>query len=196
MNAAEFDKIMNTVQATYGHKISDETRRVVWERVLHVPGKHVDAIVARLCDYETLPKAFNIGKGILDAYKALDPQGAGLAGEDNGRWVNGCPECDPGPWKGQIVYFTRTSDGQVAKHFIPCACCQTSSIRKGTRASLAAQGFMVPPCQGEVTRWYLRMAKANNPELFTRTDGAYGALLNDFGRMAKAADPNPARVAA
>lgn len=188
MNSAEFDKIINTIQATYGHKISSDTRVVVWERSKHIPGKHVDAIVARLCDYETLPKAFNVGKAILDAYKVLDPQGSGLSGEDNGRWVNDCPECDPGLWKGQIVYFTRTSDGKIAKRIMPCACCQPNSVRKGTRATLIAQGFMVPPNQNEVTRWYWHMAKANNPDLFARLDGTYGSLLGDMGRMAKAAD--------
>lgn len=192
MNTAEFDKIMNTVQAVYGHKISDETRRVTWDRVQHVPSRHVDSIVARLCDYETLPRAFNIGKAILAAFNALDPQGAGLAGDESGRWINSCSECDPGRWKGQIVYFTRSSSGQIIKHSMPCACCQPSSARKGTRASLIAQGFMVPPSQDEVSRWYWHMAKTNNAELFARVEGVYGELLCDMGRMAQATLPSRA----
>lgn len=164
MNAAEFDRIMNTVQATYGHKISDATRVVVWERVLHIPSKHVDSIVARLCDFETLPKAFNIGKAILSAYAALDPSGAGLAGEEPGKWANSCPECDPGRWKGQIVYFTRSANGRILKHYIPCAVCQQSSVRKATRASLTAEGYMVPPSPADVGAWYFRMFRANNAE--------------------------------
>lgn len=186
MNWNEFEILLASVQATFQAKpFSVETKARWFDKVRDVSSKHCVEITKRIEDMERLPG--NLSKAILDIASVLDP----AQSEESGKWANPCPECDPGRWKGQIVYFTRLTDGRIAKHFTDCALCRPASANKGTRKELAAIGVMVPPTPGDVGAWYFRMFKANNPGATSGSGHDFSGMLGDKRRAALAASETP-----
>lgn len=188
MNRHEFDAIAEAVSASFGKPINQATKDRTFERVQRVPSKHVKAITEYIENLEKFPA--NLGNSIFSAWSAVAPQEAN-GDEDQGKWTNTCSECDPGPWKGLIVCWSRREDGTLAKFKYPCAVCQPSSARKSTRAELAAIGLMVPPNQAAVKYWHWRAFRANWKELAERVDTMFGGMLIDPRRMMLAAGETP-----
>lgn len=183
MNWNEFEILLASVQATFpGTKpFSTDSKHRWFEKVRDVSSSHCVEITKRIEDMDRLPG--NLGKAILDIAGVLAP----AQGEDAGKWHNTCPECDPGRWKGQIVYFTRLTDGRIAKHFTDCALCRPASANKSTRRELAAIGVMVPPTPNDVGAWYFRMFMANNPGATSGSGHDFSGMLGDKKRAALAA---------
>lgn len=186
MTRQELDFMLDCVQATFPKKpLPPASRDRVFERVRHILSRHCVQITKRLEDMDKMPD--NLAKTIQDIASVLAPE----HGEEAGKWINPCPECDPGRWKGQIVYFTRLPDGSIAKHFTDCALCRPASANKGTRKELAAIGVMVPPTAAEVGAWYFRMFQANNPGAASGSGHDLSGLLGNKNRAALAAAETP-----
>jgi len=182
MNWNEFEIMLASVQATFQAKPFGTDARHRWfERVRDVSSNDCIEITKRLEDLERLPG--NLGKAILDIASVLSP----AQSTEAGRWHNPCPECDPGRWKGQIVYFTRLTDGRIAKCFANCALCSPSSVNRATRKDLVAIGVMVPPTPNDVGAWYFRMFLANNPGVASGSGHDFEGLLGNKRRAALAA---------
>lgn len=176
MIRAECDILLDALQGTFARRYSPETRDRVWERVRDVPGGLVQAVTERIEALDEHPK--NLANAILAAWRALTPASAGEAG----KWLNPCPECDPGRWKGRIVFFTRRADGRIHKQVCDCALCRPASADKATRGQLAARGALVPPTPQDVARWYFRMFRANNAALARRVE-ARSPVLAELARQ-------------
>lgn len=182
MNWNEFEIMLASIQATFQAKPFGTDAKHRWfDKVREVSSAHCVEITKRIEDMERLPG--NLGKAILDIASVLAP----AQSEEAGKWSNPCPECDPGRWKGQIVYFTRLTDGRIAKHFVNCALCRPSSVNKGTRKELAEIGFMVPPTPNDVGAWYFRMFMANTPGAQSGSGHDFDGLLGNRHRAALAA---------
>ena len=190
MNNDEFSRMVGQIAHSFTHapRLTKEFLEALYCRIKDIDGKHCGHITSRICDLEKFPE--NLGSAIIGVWRSLDPSAAAPA-EDRDRFTTSCPICDPARWQGQIVAFKKTPTGAVEKFYFDCPRCKPSSQHKGTREQIASWGYIVPPTQWDVSKFYFRMFAANNKDLVRRVGPHMGELLSSPKRAALAAAETP-----
>ncbi|MDQ7835497.1 MAG: hypothetical protein RDU24_08955 [Humidesulfovibrio sp.] len=190
MNSEEFSKMVGTIAHSFtkAPKLTKDYLSALWDRVGHIDGRHCGQIAARLSAQEEFPN--NLGNAILGAFRSLDPEAA-VPSDERERFSTKCSECDPGAWKGQIVAFKKNDQGGVDKFYFDCPLCRPSGQFAASRVQIAERGYIVPPTQWDVAKFYFRMFVANNQDLVRRVNVRFDELLADPRRCAAALRETP-----
>lgn len=196
MNSDDFSKMVGIIAHSFtkAPKLTKEYLGVLYERVGHIDGKHCEHIANRVASMEEFPG--NLGNVILGIHRTLDPAAAAPS-DMRERFATRCTVCDPGLWQGQIVAFKKNDAGGVDKFYFDCSRCRPNGQYAASREQIAERGYIVPPTQWDVAKYYYRMFAANNPAMVRRQDLRFDDLLANPRALAHAAreEVDPRRLA-